>query len=107
MRNLTILVVVLFISCSKKQDSNDALLDFIMEKQNGKYIEFPELYNQLANKIPDDKNEKLILVEKLKNKGFEVKSYGRGNYPPLGPRIISVKLKSKNCECEVDKISNK
>lgn len=79
-------------------------LDVIIEISNGQSIEFPDLYQKLADKIPDDKDEKLILVQKLKAKGYEITNYGRGNYPPLGPRIIIVNMKKKNCACEVTKI---
>lgn len=63
----------------------------------------PDLYDSLANKIPEDKDEKLILVEKLKMKGFKITNWGRGNIPPLGPRIVNVELMSGRCICEVTK----
>lgn len=53
--------------------------------------------------LPNDKDEKLILVQILKKKGFEVKNWGRGNHP-LGPRIIAMTLKKDDYECAVNKI---
>lgn len=67
-------------------------------------IEFPALYDELFNGLPDDVNEKLILVEKLKERGFIVSEAGRGNVPPLGPRIVSRTMTKGDCRCEVSKI---
>lgn len=109
MRNTYFLVITfLFLSCSKskplKSSFIDKTLDLVIENSNEESIEFPDLYADLTNKIPDDKDEKLKLVEKLKLRGFNVINWGRGNNPPIGPRIISVTLKKEECECEVTKI---
>lgn len=96
------------ISCSEKEKTNldfeDKVIDLVIENSNGKPIEFTEIYDSLAKNFPEDKSEKLMLVEKLKLKGFKIINWGRGNYPPLGPRIIVVTLKKEDCECEVAKI---
>jgi hypothetical protein len=89
---------------NSKQDFNDKIVDFAIDNCEDKFIELPDLYEKTTGKIADDENEKLILVDKLKNRGFEVINWGRGNNPPLGPRIIALTLKKGNCECEVIKI---
>jgi hypothetical protein len=109
MRNYYFLVITfLFLSCNKSKELKpnfiDKTLDLIIENSNGESIEFPDLYTNLTNKIDDDKDEKLKLVEKLKLKGFKIVNWGRGNNPPTGPRIVSVSLRKEECECEVTKI---
>lgn len=109
MRNIFFLVIAFFfLSCNKskelKLDFIDKTIDLVIENSNGESIEFPDLYTNLTNKIDDDKDEKLKLVEKLKLKGFKVVNWGRGNNPPIGPRIVSVTLRKEECECEVTKI---
>ena len=96
------------ISCSEKpkkesMEFNEKIVDFAIQNSNNKFIELPNLYDSLSKEIvAKDEDEKLILVQILKKKGFEVKDWGRGNHP-LGPRIIVLKLKKENCECEVQK----
>jgi len=108
MKNILILLSVLLISCSKKPkketvEFNEKIVDFAIENSNDKFIELPNLYDSLPKQIVvKDKDEKLILVQILKKKGFEVIDWGRGNHP-LGPRIIVLKLKKDDCECEVQK----
>ncbi len=109
MRKLIAFIVFLFlISCSEKQKTNrnftDQIIDVTIETSSGESIEFPQLYDSLTYKIADDNDEKVKLVEKLKAKGFKVTNSGRGNFPPLGPRIVCVTLKKSDCECEVAKI---
>jgi len=97
----------LFISCVEKKESNlnfyDKSLNFIIENPDGEIVEFPQIYDSLTNKIADDNEEKLQLVEKLKAKGFKVTNSGRGNHT-LGPRIVVINMKKDNCECEIAKI---
>ena len=100
---------LLIISCSErtekiKSNSTDQLLDLLIQNSDGTVVEFPDLYKGPVNTIPEDKDEKLVLLEKLKAKGFTITDWGRGNYPPLGPRIINITLQKGNCECEVSKI---
>lgn len=85
-------------------DFNEKTLDFLINNKEDKYLEFPDIYDTTANSIPEDADERLVLVEKLKNKGFKIVDWGRGNHPPLGPRIVIYTLKNKDCECEVSKI---
>ncbi len=87
-----------------KQDINEKVLDLVIENCYNELIELPNIYDSIATVIPQDKVEKLILVEKLKSKGFRVTDWGHGNHPPLSPRIVSIKLNNGICECEVDKI---
>jgi hypothetical protein len=67
-------------------------------------IELPNLYDSLTNHIMEDSTERLILVEALKKRDFKVIDWGRGNCPPLGPRIVSIKMKKGDCFCQIDKI---
>lgn len=87
-----------------KKNFSDKIIDFAIDNCDDKFIELPDLYDKTTEKIANDENEKLILVEKLKNRGFEIINWGRGNNPPLGPRIIALTLKKGNCECEIIKI---
>jgi len=106
MKYTIIFISIFFFSCSekpKKQSTefNEKVVDFAIENSNDKFIELPNLYDSLSKEIvAKDENEKLILVQILKKKGFEVKDWGRGNHP-LGARIITTKLRKGNCECEV------
>lgn len=106
--------MTIIVSCTKtKTDNqkfdlldelNQKIISLVVENANDKFIEFPDLYSELYPLIPDDENESLKIVDFLKFKGFETSNWGRGNYPPLGPRIISITLNKGNCECQVDKI---
>lgn len=85
-------------------DSSDDLLELIILSADGNEIEFPDLYKDFVSVIPEDKDEKSILSEKLKAKGFKITNWGRGNFPPHGPRIINIIFKRDSCECEVSKM---
>lgn len=117
---LTVLTILPFmISCQNKQEQeeddlkelqkqpiefNEKIVDFVIENSNDKFIELPNLYDSLPKEmVPNDKDEKLILVQILKRKGFEITNWERGNHP-LGPRIVVFNLKKDRCECEVQKI---
>src|SRR5687767_5490331 len=50
----------------------DQILDLTIETASGESIELPQLYDSLAKNLPEDKDEELILVQKLKRRGFEV-----------------------------------
>lgn len=102
------MVAVFLFSCNNKQQNqpknfNEKIVDFAIENSNDKFIDLPNLYDSLSKNIKDDKTEKLILVQILKKKSFEVINWGRGNHP-LGSRIVSITLKKDSCECEVNKI---
>jgi hypothetical protein len=92
----------------KRQDSvakdfTDRILDQVIDSREKIPVEFPHIYDSLFTFIPGDKDEKLILAEKLKARGFKVVSTGRGNLPPLGPRIVLYTMSDDACECEVSK----
>jgi len=96
----------LFCCCHEPEsdkDFVDDVIDLIIQSSTGEAVQFPYLYSQLAHTISDDKEEHIILVEKLKHRGFMVTNWGRGNFPPLGPRIIHVELKKENCICSITK----
>ena len=109
MKHVVLIISILFFSCHEKpntipQNFNEKVVDFVIENANNKFIELPNLYDSLSKKIvTKEENEKLILVQILKKKGFKVTNWGRGNHP-LGPRIVVLNLKKDNCECEVQKI---
>lgn len=85
----------------KKVDQTylNALMNQICSTEN---IEFIDLY-PILDTIASDSFEKLILVDKLKTKGFTVSDLGRGNWQE-GPRIISFKMTDMHCECQIDKL---
>ena len=62
----------------------DSLLTEICTIENSEFI---DLY-PVPETVALDGFEKLILVEKLKTKGFTVTNWGRGNWQE-GPRIVS------------------
>lgn len=107
-RFLLIIVSIIFTGCSNESKPNkdflDEAIDLTIDKSSGEPIQFPDLYDGLTDNLPDDKDEKLVLVEKLKERGFVITSWGRGNMPPLGPRIIGVELKKGTCICKVNKM---
>ncbi len=53
--------------------------------------------------IPQESEDKLMLVKELKALGFRQSNAGRGNWEH-GPRIISVTLEKTGCNCRVDKL---
>lgn len=65
-------------------------------------FEFTDLYPDL-NSIADDPNEKLILVDSLKSKGFVVVDWGRGNWTE-GPRMVNLTMSNELCDCQIDKL---
>jgi hypothetical protein len=109
---LLTLFAVTFVSCKLNENKNasttkdfiENTIDFVIEHKDNKTIELPFIYDSLVSRIPEDSSEKLILAETLKKKGFKIIDWGRGNYPPRGPRIVSLVLQKDNCICEVDKI---
>ena len=107
---LPVLILFSIISYSQtkktnsQKDFNDKIIDFAVDNCDNKFIELPDLYEKTTDEIATDESENLIIAEKLKNRGFEVINWGRGNNPPLGPRIIATTLKKDICECDVIKI---
>lgn len=65
-------------------------------------VELIDLYPVLDS-ISSDKDERLLLVDSLKSRGFKVTKSARGNWME-GPRIVSFTMTSQQCECEVDKL---
>jgi len=90
----------------QKTDSLSAtenMLEFILAQKDNQLIEFPTLYDELCTEIADDSAESLILAEHLKDRGFEVINWGRGNFPPRGARIVILTMQRETCFCEVSK----
>ncbi|CAD0009975.1 hypothetical protein [Flavobacterium chungangense] len=81
MRYLITLMTTLFFSCNEKPkkqttEFNEKIVEFAIENSNNKFIELPNLYDSLSKEIvAKDEDEKLILVQILKKKGFEVKDW--------------------------------
>ena len=103
---LVLLFLVMLISCTPNNEKTfeEKILDFVLETCEDEYIEVPFLYDELAKKILDDKQESIILAESLKKRDFTITDWGRGNYHPRGPRIISLTLEHGDYECMVQKI---
>jgi hypothetical protein len=107
-----ILISVIIFSCNdrtkkvlKSQDNSvENIVNYVTSTKDNLMIELPNLYDSLTNHIIEDSTERLILVEALKKRDFKVIDWGRGNYPPLGPRIVSIKMKKGDCFCQIDKI---
>jgi hypothetical protein len=98
-------IFICFLSCRNQNDSFKAkLIDIIIQEKNGQVLEFPELYDSLANNTAFNRPEISFLVEDLKKRGFILIDSGYGNYPPIGPRIVSYDLKKGSCKCTVNKI---
>lgn len=100
-------------SCNIDQNANtisgelpfeEKIIDFLLANCDDKFIELPFIYDKTADKILNDKEESMIMAELLKKRGFVVTEWGRGNYPPRGPRIITLTLANKENECTVQKI---
>jgi hypothetical protein len=106
-RLIYLIVIMTLTSCLKENKSDndfiEKVIDLTIETASGEYVQLPDLYDSLASKIPKDNDERMILVEKLKARGFKITNWGRGNIPPLGPRIVDVELMSGHCICEVTK----
>lgn len=107
---MIVAAVCIVFSCNddKGMKSNfiDQVIDMAIESSQGEPIEFPELYENWTSYMPPDSLEKVTLVEKLKQKGFKVTKWGRGNNPPLSFRVVSFELKRRDCKCEVLKSYN-
>ena len=111
MKKAIVIIAFLCLSCSKEQpkivgshDFPDRLIDFSIEYANSRTLELPDLYEKTAKFIPDDEDENIILVEKLKARGFKVTDREKNNYPLGGVRMVSVKMSGTDCDCEVNKI---
>jgi len=80
-------LILLIFSCREKEKPKPAPKDFAekgvdftianADTTEDRIIALPRLYDRLADSIPDDGDEKLILAEILKKKGFEVTNWGR------------------------------
>lgn len=101
-------LIILSFSCQNNQkihqDFTNDILEEVIYHSNGETIEFSDLYYKLTNFIEEDETEKLLLVENLKIRGFEITHWGRGNHPPLSPRFVGVTMKKGNCQCDISKI---
>jgi len=107
-----ILISMIILSCKNitKKDLKipdnpiENIVDYVTSTKDNLIIELPTLYDSLTNHVTEDSTERLILVEALKKRDFRVINWGRGNFPPLGSRIVSITMKKGNCFCQIDKI---
>jgi len=65
-------------------------------------IEFTDLYEN-EEKLLEFKSENSIIVEDLELNGFKLENHRFDNWSS-GPRIVSYKLTSQDCNCYVDKL---
>ena len=104
---ITLLIISFCISCGKTKKNERSiyasnLVDLVIDQKSNSQIEFKNLYDSLTSKIPEDSSEIIQLVQILKNKGFQITNYGKGNFL-YGPRVVIATLKKDECECEVAK----
>lgn len=96
---------LLLFSCNEKQvspDFDERIIDLAIETRNGRYIELPDLYGT-AYGLPEEKDESLILVEKLKARGYKVTETKRDVSGLSNKRFVTVSLTDGKCPCEVTK----
>lgn len=113
MKNLFLIFVLLTLGCSspgtnKKLSESDqyidsiSILDFLNSPCDYANLEFNCIYSDLEY-ISDDENEKLIILDSLKSRGYIVVKYGRGNWEK-GPRIVNYEVTNYYCDCQIDKL---
>lgn len=109
---IIIILSLTFFSCTNNRKTNivsstnfiENVIDFQIRNKDNNLIELSDIYDTLVTDLPGDSSERLIIVKALEKRGFKIIHWGHGNYPPLGPRIVSMKLKKDSCFCEVNKI---
>lgn len=74
----------------------------MMDICSAKDLEFIGFYPVLDS-ISSDKYERSVLVNSLKEKGFDITGWGRGNWTE-GPRIVSYEMSNGQCGCKVLKL---
>ncbi|MES2412022.1 MAG: hypothetical protein V4535_11320 [Bacteroidota bacterium] len=97
---------LLFVSTAFAQElseTNQQIIDLIIHAKNNEFVEFSDMYETTATAIKSDEEEKILIVQFLKKKGFKVENWGRGNFP-YGPRIISIEMVKADCRCDVAKL---
>jgi len=80
--------------------SKDKFSELIKKMDSELSVEIMDLYKD-SELIPD--TDTLYINHYLKNLGFKVRDYGRGNWMQ-GPRIVSFTLENENYRCYVDKL---
>jgi hypothetical protein len=79
------------------------VLDLAIETRSGRYLELPDLYDGVVIGPPEEKDESLILAEKLKVRGFKVINTKHDVSGLSGKRSVTVTLFDGTCHCEVTK----
>lgn len=94
--------VVLEDGWNYREVSRDYMDTLMLDVCSSEDLEFIDLYS-ITDSIAADQFEKLVLIDALKNRGFEVTQWGRGNWMK-GPRIVNYTVEGPNCKCHVDKL---
>ena len=98
---------ILLYCCVQKTASADfdqRVLDLLIETRNGRWLELPDLYDKTVIGIAEENAENLILVEKLKQRGYRTSETKRDINGLSGERLITVSMTDGKCPCEVVKI---
>lgn len=95
----------LLFSCAEGQpkDYHDRLIDFAIENRAGTFLELPDLYDGNERPRPDFENDKIILAEKLRARGFKAGIARLSTLPLEGQQMVTQKWVGENCECEIVK----
>lgn len=103
MRFTVCLIIALFtISCSNREPMISIVTNSLEKSCQFESSEFLEFY-QDVDKIRNDDDEILFIVEALKKEGYAVSKWGRGNWE-YGPRIVSYTMTKNDCLCRIDKL---
>lgn len=92
-------------SCTGGQpkDYHDKLIDFAIENRSDTFLELPDLYDGNERPRPDFENDKMILAEKLRARGFKAGIARLSTLPLEGQQMVAQKWVGENCECDVVK----
>lgn len=96
------LAMILALSSFSGNQTMKKVIDLLIQEKSGETVEFPFLYKNLSEGIPEKSTLKTATY--LESLGFEQIQGGRGNYPPRSPRIISKTYRKDDCECEASLI---
>ena len=99
-------------SCSRNNGGNEKIdynfiestIDFILEQKDNNTVELISFHDSSVSIVSNENNERIILSETLKKKGFKTINFSQGKIPPNGPIITSITLQRENCICLVDKL---
>jgi len=102
-----IFMLLVMSSCAKKAetttdiDFTDKVISLAVSERSNLLIEMPELYNRPVTAIPDDKDQSLIMAEKLKLRGFKLVDTQHRSLQLNGMRYYIETLTKDDCQCSV------